>query len=934
MPNLRLPLTDQVETRDGTQTKDSTMVNAWVDLVEKKPHAQKRFGTSLKVTLTAGQGQALFDLQGTDYAIISDNLYSETYPSRPVITYTQPGTLGIKYQSLNSPDGLKTVFKTDYAGYVFDGAAVTKISGGGGVGSVTIVNAGTGGTIGTGYALTFVNDPRDITGIGAAGTYSIASSGSTGGVNWSQRTLPSIQNWSAIAWNGTVFCTVAYGTNIAATSTDGITWTTRTLPSTSNWNGIAWNGTIFCAIGPLGACATSTDGITWTTRTVSTLNGGNVIINLIGVKGSLFTAFGYFIYNPGSGPILQYYSFTSTDGITWTSTLLYGGTPINYAAYSISSNGSIFCVMRLVSSTYYAYTSPDGITWTQRTLPVQNAFTGIAWNGTIFCAVAQGTSIAATSTDGITWTQQALPSSSSWSAISWNGTVFCIISNNAAGSLTSTTGVTGSWVAETIPSASSSWSAITNNGSRFVAVAYNTATAATADAGSANSLTNLVITNAGSNYTYPPIVTATAGSLTGAVLTANISNYPPHTVPGVAFLDGAYYVMDTTGQIWGSYNNGTVNGDPLTWLALNVVNANSISGTPVAIARYLNYIIAFKSNSMEVFYDNGNPPPGSPLSLVANATSKVGCANAYSVVSSGDSIFFMSYSQQNGYKISTLDNMTSVHVSTPSIERIINKSGALTGNVYGYEVKVSGHKFYVLTLTGINTTLAYDIDMKRWAKWSYLTAQATKSATLTYANGLVTANVTAHGYLDGTPVTIAGANQTAYNGTFTIFYVDANTFTYAVSSAPVSPATGTITSQGYNEGYMPFVTYYGDADDAYLLHESNGKIYQVDSTLFQDAGVPISVDIRTQLFDGGNSDRKHISKVEIIGDKSPSTVYFRYTDDDYQTYCGYRLVDMSSPRSQLKRCGSTRRRAFEIKHNDNTDFRVEALEIDTDKGEE
>jgi hypothetical protein len=133
---------------------------------------------------------------------------------------------------------------------------------------------------------------------------------------------------------------------------------------------------------------------------------------------------------------------------------------------------------------------------------------------------------------------------------------------------------------------------------------------------------------------------------------------------------------------------------------------------------------------------------------------------------------------------------------------------------------------------------------------------------------------------------------------------------------------------------MPFVTYYADSDDYYLLHESNGTIYKVDPTLFQDSGVPISVDVRTQLFDGGNSDRKHISKVEIIGDKSPSIVYFRYTDDDYQTYCGYRPIDMSSPRSQVKRAGSTRRRAFEIKHNDNSNFRAEALEIDVSKGDE
>ena len=49
-----------------------------------------------------------------------------------------------------------------------------------------------------------------------------------------------------------------------------------------------------------------------------------------------------------------------------------------------------------------------------------------------------------------------------------------------------------------------------------------------------------------------------------------------------------------------------------------------------------------------------------------------------------------------------------------------------------------------------------------------------------------------HGYVTGQLVTITGAGQPEYNGTFTITVIDANTFTYAVSDTPLSPATGTI----------------------------------------------------------------------------------------------------------------------------------------------
>ncbi|MGD9276259.1 MAG: baseplate J/gp47 family protein [Candidatus Pacearchaeota archaeon] len=43
-------------------------------------------------------------------------------------------------------------------------------------------------------------------------------------------------------------------------------------------------------------------------------------------------------------------------------------------------------------------------------------------------------------------------------------------------------------------------------------------------------------------------------------------------------------------------------------------------------------------------------------------------------------------------------------------------------------------------------------------------------------------------------VTIAGANESEYNGTFTILETTENTFTYTVSGSPATPATGTITA--------------------------------------------------------------------------------------------------------------------------------------------
>jgi hypothetical protein len=62
----------------------------------------------------------------------------------------------------------------------------------------------------------------------------------------------------------------------------------------------------------------------------------------------------------------------------------------------------------------------------------------------------------------------------------------------------------------------------------------------------------------------------------------------------------------------------------------------------------------------------------------------------------------------------------------------------------------------------------------------------------------------AHGYQTGDSVTISGANETQYNGTFTITVTSATVFTYTVSGSPATPATGTILVNGTNGTNAPY----------------------------------------------------------------------------------------------------------------------------------
>lgn len=64
--------------------------------------------------------------------------------------------------------------------------------------------------------------------------------------------------------------------------------------------------------------------------------------------------------------------------------------------------------------------------------------------------------------------------------------------------------------------------------------------------------------------------------------------------------------------------------------------------------------------------------------------------------------------------------------------------------------------------------------------------------SLTRSGNTATVTATAHGVTDGQVVQVSGADQSEYNGSFVMTYVNANTLTYPISVSPASPATGTI----------------------------------------------------------------------------------------------------------------------------------------------
>jgi hypothetical protein len=328
-------------------------------------------------------------------------------------------------------------------------------------------------------------------------------------------------------------------------------------------------------------------------------------------------------------------------------------------------------------------------------------------------------------------------------------------------------------------------------------------------------------------------------------------NYPPNAVAGITELDGTYYVMDVTGQVRGSALQ-----DPMTWPALNFIAAEVMLGVGAGIVRHLNYIAAYYTQGVQLFYDAGNPPPGSPLGFVGNASWRTGCAAGDSIVEQSDVTFFLAQNQSRGRTIQMMEGLSLTGISTPAIERILNRSSL--GTVRALSLKSGGHTYYILTVTDISVSLVYDPQMKEWYVWTSV------------VNGV--------------------------------------------------------------EQYFSPVAYLNGVTQDLLQDSGSFSVVAADPSVYTDVTGPINVLVRTPAMDWKTLKKKRFAATFLLADTSNTTVNVRYSDDDYQTFSPNRPINMASVRKMLQRCGSSRRRSWDLSHSDNQPLKLYAMTFDMSVG--
>ncbi len=332
-------------------------------------------------------------------------------------------------------------------------------------------------------------------------------------------------------------------------------------------------------------------------------------------------------------------------------------------------------------------------------------------------------------------------------------------------------------------------------------------------------------------------------------------------------------------------------------------------------------------------------------------TAKVGCACAQSLVTAENTVFWIGQTTQRGRSVYAFNGLVPTVISDPYIDRIIATDSL--SNVASFYIEISGHKFYVLTLRESNVTLVYDLKTKMWHIWTSLVLGSQQEGTILSVNGsTLTLNLPNHGLNNGDIITATGTGTPQLANNAVVSVIDKNTITFDVvgwtgvgidsadinvqevdGGTPQAVLSGpNILVTPYLQTYYPMAYYAFINDVDLLLGESNGIIYTVGEDFWTDNGFPIYQAVRTAAIDFGSNKRKFYQRAELIADKGPGTAYIGYSDNDYQTFSLFRPVNLAANRSQLRRCGAARRRAWEIVYIEAYPHRWYELELDVEEG--
>jgi len=204
----------------------------------------------------------------------------------------------------------------------------------------------------------------------------------------------------------------------------------------------------------------------------------------------------------------------------------------------------------------------------------------------------------------------------------------------------------------------------------------------------------------------------------GTITQISDPDFPtPHVRTPVA-LDGYLFVCrDGTADIYNSDLD-----DPLSWDSANFISAEMFPDKITALSKNNNYIYAVGTEAVEYFYDAALTT-GSPLARNDSAVQQFGSKAAFTVVQTDNEVILVGDSGNGGNVVWVIDGFKATDVSIEPIKEALDAEFDEIANATAMCLRISGHKFYILTLAISRRNLVYDFDEKMWSEWFFGTPE-------------------------------------------------------------------------------------------------------------------------------------------------------------------------------------------------------------------
>lgn len=180
----------------------------------------------------------------------------------------------------------------------------------------------------------------------------------------------------------------------------------------------------------------------------------------------------------------------------------------------------------------------------------------------------------------------------------------------------------------------------------------------------------------------------------------------------VTFQDGYFIVA------YGGSNAFGISGiyDGLTWDALDYANATTSADNNLAVVANSGLLFVMGSLGTDIYQNTGNAD--FPFERVTGGYIPIGLAATHSVVRFDTGMFWLTVDEWGRGQVVQASGMNTKKISNQWVDKLINDSSDLSQS-FAYCYHEDGNAFYVLNVSGINTTLVYELTSGIWHERQY-----------------------------------------------------------------------------------------------------------------------------------------------------------------------------------------------------------------------